>query len=54
MSSVRNFATDDHSDRLVDVEDTSMSAVDKKLGEDLFFSSKDDAILALDSDNSPE
>ena len=54
MSSIRNLTANNHTNGVINIEDTSMSAWYKKFGEDLFFSSKDNAILALDSNNGPE
>jgi hypothetical protein len=54
VSSIWNFATNDHTNRLIDIENTTMGAVDQQFGEDLFLSSKDDSIFAFDSNNGSE
>lgn len=54
MPAIRDFAVNDHADRVIDIEDAFVGAIDKEFGEDLFFSSQDDSIFALNSNDCPE
>lgn len=49
VSAVWNFAADDHSDGAIDVVDSPVGVFDHEVGDDLFFRSEDDSILALNS-----
>lgn len=52
MPSIGDFATHDHTNTSVNVEDSSVGFLDKQFGEDLLFGAKDDSVLAFNTDDS--
>ena len=54
VATVGNFASDDHADRLVYVEDATVGVVDQQLGVDLFLCGKNDSVFALETDDGSE
>lgn len=54
MSAIWDFPSDDNSSTSINVEYPAVSILNKQFRDNLFFSSKDDSVLALNSDNSPK
>jgi hypothetical protein len=54
MPAVWDFSSDDNSSTSINIEYSSVRVLDEQFRVNLFFSSKDHSVFALNSDNSSE